>query len=157
MLLHQSFQPSLRRIFKWSSCLPVYTGTVISEVKFSSDIHVFHVHTATILDWETAAASSLFPKTRQFRRSLFCRTCRKAGNQGGNGDQPGRNSVWLNNIPGLNDDGRSRCVHDTQSCDGPCGFSTCLDSMESSTVTGVVVVLVGVVAVFRLREPWRMC
>lgn len=27
-------------------------------------------------------------------------------------------------LPGLNDDGRSRCVHDTQSSDEPCGFNS---------------------------------
>lgn len=29
------------------------------------------------------------------------------------------------------DDGWSRCVHDTKSSDNPCGFNTCQDSMDS--------------------------
>lgn len=51
----------LRRIFNWSSCLPVYTGTVISEAKLRSEIHVFHVHTVTILDWQMLEHPLCFP------------------------------------------------------------------------------------------------
>lgn len=42
----------LRGIFNWSSCLPVYSETVISEAKLRTEIHVFHVHTVTVLDWQ---------------------------------------------------------------------------------------------------------
>lgn len=51
----------LRRIFNWSSCLPVYTGTVISEAKLRSEIHVFHVHTVTILDRQMLEHPLCFP------------------------------------------------------------------------------------------------